>query len=285
MKKTVSQNHCEIAQQLVLWGVFALIAFLGSPAKAQFLCQQVFIQKWLEPAPSTLDLLESLEDKLQALLVESHQWYGKDTNRDLEYSRISEQLSENFILLDHLQTLALEGKPIRWEDHQALIDSISTIARELRRPTGQEAQETAHPLTNSWDSLVATPEKIVPEKLYQAETPDGSQVSFLFSDKLVDSLFRAKPHLATAVRKSLHKISLGFFGVGHKGSGVKFLNADKNIAEIRILGGSDGRLRIFGYAHNKSMHFVHWSLDGEHTTAKTTRAINTVNNIKSDRGH
>ena len=168
------------------------------------------------------------------------------------------------------------------------LDSIRLGIRGVEQNI-EPKQEINHVKSSEeiWKEKESNPSTITAETFYEVQSYQGTSLTVLFSQKIVDEIFNH--HDPTMIRSSIKAVSQikrGIFGARYSGPGIKHLKVNSKVLELGAYGKDAGRLRFGGYLHDGVLHFVHWSNQGEHHSASyITKFRDAVLAAKQRRGH
>jgi hypothetical protein len=246
------------------------------------------------PRLSETDLfseLDSFESQLHAAYAEANAQFGQDQEINTQINMALARLANLSIELESLQDRALSNLPITRVDLGQIFTALGIERARIRNTVRRAFEPNTVPAQMSmedlWREIEADPSLIQAEKVYQVEFVNGIIISILFSENIVNEVFRSGhgPLLESSI-KAIAQIRRGIFGGSYFGPGIKKLVVHSEVYELGAIGKIAGTLRFGGYFQEGVLHFVTWSNSGEHNRSSyITRFRDSVLSARRHRGH
>lgn len=177
--------------------------------------------------------------------------------------------------------------------YQTYVNQREILKRQERERANQVAKkdgaDEATIKSAEWEAVLANRGLIKADYVYwvRLNLPTDPRVSthaynksgfmkVAFDRKLVGDLFDSSRTQEFAayqleLEKSLHILDKGYHPTNSDSSGVVQLHKNSgtsgpDLYEVRIVGGSFGRFRFFGFRHEDVLHIVHWSVSSNHNS-------------------
>lgn len=299
-------------------GILLMILTLSSPAFAQKEQSQCSVHLEAvetppraepvsaQPAPARYQIFEILEKNVQMLLfkiendlevtnskLESQELVHRDKINKLMQSleKVWFQTSELAEKMPKLQELVLiQDEPLVKqfkevdEKTKSLKSDYDYIVNLIENYFNQYSPNNTQRAT-TYDELLEAPEKVIADHKYHLATPNGDYV-IIFSQEIVETVFLDTKNIQPRVLlRSLKDAQKGVFGAKYEGTGIKRLNSDKNIVEIRSIG-DNANFRLFGYIKDSEIYIVQYTISSNHSSANLYKhLLNKVYEAKRSRGH
>ena len=235
--------------------------------------------------------LETFEAELYATYAEANAKFGQNQEINVEMTAALTRLTSLSLELEALQDRALSSQSVSGEEIRQIFAALETERAAITTVEQRTSETTDKPakrkMEDLWREIEIDPSLIKAEKVYQVELLNGTKLSILFSEIIVNEVFRSgeKPLNESSV-KAIGQIKRGIFGGSYAGPGIKKLIVNNEVYELGAIGKNAGTLRFGGYFKDSVLHFVTWSKNSEHNTSSyITRFRDSVLNARRSRGH
>ncbi len=118
--------------------------------------------------------------------------------------------------------------------------------------------------------------QIIPERFYSYTASNGRLYRVVFSKKYLGELKKVSETSPEYFIKVLQKLSYGVHGSSRREPGVIILRSNRNVFEVRTMGGGINGFRSMGYIRGNVLYFLRLSKEGGHGPGNITREQRTM---------